>query len=163
MTLRVNSGKLETILNHPAVLCTLVLLVDHVIPRDHFKTIINLCVARDQATYQVITRNDTESEFRQTGDDSKPPSSPMYFSIIGRSRDPSWPLQVWPDLQEGVLYTHHFNAQILPSHDSYTNVLAMHVCIIANSSSVCFSQGCFLRHVRRPRVLGWSLIGSAGC
>ena len=51
----------------------------------------------------------------------------------------------------------------LPSLDSHTIVLAMHVCVIANSSSVCFSQGCFLRHVRRPRVLGWSLIGSAGC
>ena len=27
----------------------------------------------DQATYQVITRNATESKYRQTGDDSKPP------------------------------------------------------------------------------------------
>ena len=72
-------------------------------------------------------------------------------------------LDMRPDLQEGVLYTHHFNAQILPSLDSYTNVLAMHVCMIANSSSVCFSQGCFLGHVRRPPVLGWPLIGSAGC
>ena len=59
--------------------------------------------------------------------------------------------------------THHFNAQILPSLDSHTNVLAMHVCVISNSASVCFSQGCFLRRVRLPRVLGWSLIGSAGC
>ena len=57
-----------------------------------------------------------------------------------------------------VLYTHHFNAQTLPSLDSYTNVQAMHVCMIANSSSVCFSQGCFVGHVRRPRMLGWSLM-----
>ena len=34
---------------------------------------------------------------------------------------------MWPDLQEGVLYTHHFIAQILPSLGSYTNVLAMRV------------------------------------
>ena len=37
---------------------------------------------------------------------------------------------MWPDLQEGVLYTHHFNAQILPSLDSHTVVLAMHVYIV---------------------------------
>ena len=44
--------------------------------------------------------------------------------------------------------------------DRYTNVQAMNVCMVANSSSVCFSQGCFLGCVRRPRVFGWSLIGS---
>ena len=70
---------------------------------------------------------------------------------------------MWQYLQEGVLYMHHFNAQILLSLDSYTNVLAMHVCMIASSSSVCFSQGCFLEHVRHPQVFGLSLIGSAGC
>ena len=63
---------------------------------------------------------------------------------------------MWPDLQEGVLYLHHFNAQILPPLDSHTNVQAMHGCMIANSPSVCFSQGCFLRRVRRPGVLGLS-------
>ena len=158
MELRVNSDKLETILSHPAVPCTLILQADHVIPREHFKT-INLCVANpltDQATYQIISRNGTESEFWQTGDDSKPPSSPMHFNITGRSRDPSWALQVWPDLQKGVLYTHHFNAQILPPLDRYTNIQTMHGCMMANSSSVCFSQGCFLRRVRRPCVLGSS-------
>ena len=56
--------------------------------------IINLCVAiplTDESINLpgIITRNGTESEFRQTGDDSKPPSSPMHFNIIGKSRDPS--------------------------------------------------------------------------
>ena len=67
-----------------------------------------------------------------------------------------------PDLQEEVLYTYHFNSLILPPVDSYTNVQAMHVCMIANSSSVCFSQGCFLGCVS-PQVLRLSLIGSAAC
>ena len=46
-----------------------------------------------------------------------------------------------PDLQEEVLYVHHFNTQILPPLDSYINEQSMHVCMIANSSSVL----CFLR------------------
>ena len=68
-----------------------------------------------------------------------------------------------PGLHQGVLYMHHFNAQISPPLDSYTNVQAMHVCMIANISSVCFSQGCFLERIRRPRVLRLPLVGSAGC
>ena len=43
------------------------------------------------------------------------------------------------DLQEGVLYAHHFNTQILPPLNSYINEQPMHVCKIANSSSICFS------------------------
>ena len=58
---------------------------------------------------------------------------------------------------------HHLNAQILPSLDSYINVLVMDVCMIANNSSVCFSQGCFLWRVRCPQMLEWFLNGSAGC
>ena len=44
------------------------------------------------------------------------------------------------------------------------NKPCMHVCMIANanSSSVCFSQGCFLGHVRCPQVLRLSLIGYGG-
>ena len=37
------------------------------------------------------------------------------------------------------LYSHHFNTQILPPLDSYINEQPMRVCVIANSSSVCFS------------------------
>ena len=62
-----------------------------------------------------------------------------------------------------VLYTHHFNAQILSPLNSHTNVQAMHGCMIVNSSSVCFSQGCFLEHVKHPCVFRSFLIGSAGC
>ena len=58
---------------------------------------------------------------------------------------------------------HHFSAQILPPFDSYTNEQAMHVCMIANSLSVCFFQGCFLGHVKHPQILGLSLIGSTVC
>ena len=65
--------------------------------------------------------------------------------------------------RRSLKYTHHSKAQILPPLNSYTNEEAMHVCMIANSSSVCFSRGCFLGLVRHPQVLGLSLIGSAGC
>ena len=30
----------------------------------------------------------------------------------------------------------------------------VHVCMDANNSSVCFCSGCFLRHIRRPLVIG---------
>ena len=60
------------------------------------------------------------------------------------------------------MYTTYLYAQILPPLNSYTNEQATHVCMTANSSSVWFSQGCFLEHVRCPQVLGLSLIGSAG-
>ena len=117
----------------------------------------------DQETYQIITRNVTESKFREPGDNTRQLSDPMYFNTTGRSRDPSWLPQVWPDLQEGVLYAHHINTQILPPLDSYINEQPMHVWKMANCSSVCFSWGCFLRRVRRPWVPGLSLIACAGC
>ena len=114
----------------------------------------------DQETYQIITRNVTESKFREPGDNTRQLSDPMYFNTTGRSRDPSWLPQVSPDLQEGVLYAHHINTQILPPLDSYINEQPMHVWMMANCSSFCFSWGCFLRRVRRPWVPGLSLMKS---
>ena len=49
---------------------------------------------------------------------------------------------MWPDLQEGVLYAHHFNTQISPPFYRYIIRQSMGACIVANSSPVCFS-GCF--------------------
>ena len=50
---------------------------------------------------------------------------------------------MWPDLQEGVLYAHHFNTQISPPFYRYIIRQSMGACIVANSSPVCFSWGCF--------------------
>ena len=57
---------------------------------------------------------------------------------------------------------HHLNIQISPPFNSYINKQTAHVCMDANSLSVCFCCGYFLRHVRRPRMLGLSSIGSGG-
>ena len=57
---------------------------------------------------------------------------------------------MWPDLQEGVLYVHHFSTHISPPFYRYIIRQSMCACIVANSSPVCFSWGCFLRHVRCP-------------
>ena len=71
------------------------------------------------------------------------------------------------DLQGGGLICAPLSIhRFLPPLDGYINILMkqpMHVCMMANSSSVGFYWGCFLRHVRRPWVPGLSLIGSAGC
>ena len=50
----------------------------------------------------------------------------------------------------GALFVHNKETQISPPFDSYINKLTVHVCMDANSSSVCFCCGCFLRCVRRP-------------
>ena len=66
---------------------------------------------------------------------------------------------MWPDLQEGILYPHHFRTQISPSFYGY---IIMFACFVVNSSPVCFSWGCFLSHVRRPWMLGLYSVVSAG-
>ena len=59
--------------------------------------VMNIFIANpflDQETYQIITRNVTESKFREPGDNTRQLSDPMYFNTTGRSRDPSWLSQV---------------------------------------------------------------------
>ena len=70
---------------------------------------------------------------------------------------------MWPDLQEGVLYAHHFRTQISPPFYGYIIRQSMCACFVANSSPVCFSWNCFLSHVRRPWMPGLYSFVSAGC
>ena len=63
-------------------------------------------------------------------DRTKANSVNLYISNMGK------PLNIVPGLQGGVLYVHHFNTQISPPPDSYINEQTMHVCMLANSSSV---------------------------
>ena len=55
---------------------------------------------------------------------------------------------------------HHLNTQISPPFDSYINKQTVPVCVWIPTAHCC---GYFLRHVRRPRMLRLSSIGSAGC
>ena len=67
---------------------------------------------------------------------------------------------MWPDLQERVLYTHHFRTQISTPFYGYIIRQSMCACFVANSSPVCFSWGC---HVRRPWMPGLYSVVSVGC
>ena len=70
--------------------------------------------------------------------------------------------KMWPDLQERVLYPHHFRTQISPPFYGYIIRQSMCACFVAISSPVCFSWGCFLRHVRHPWMPGLYSVISAG-
>ena len=101
----------------------------------------------DQSPYQIISRNDTRNGTRAQGANPTQFQCLLYFNIIGRSRDPSWPLQLWPDLPKGVLHAHHDKTQVSPPMDSYINKLTLHMSIVAKGSSVCFYHGLFYRPV----------------
>jgi len=62
-----------------------------------------------------------------------------------------------PDLTKAGFHTHNGKADLSPLLDFYINELAIHVCIIAIVSLVCFPVGLFLG---LSDVLGWSSNGS---
>ena len=117
----------------------------------------------DRATHHIIGRNDPENEFGDPGMINSRFSRPIELNNTVESRDPSWALHMWPDLQEGVLYAHHFRTQISPPFYGYIIRQSMCACFVANSLPVCFSWGCFLSHVRRPWMPGLCSVVSAGC
>ena len=73
-----------------------------------------------------------------------------------------WFQYLWLDLQEQVLYAHHFRTQISPPFYGYIIRQSMCACFVPNSSPVCSSRGCFLRYVRRPWMPGLHSVISAG-
>jgi len=59
-----------------------------------------------------------------------------------------------------TLHIHNSKADFSQPLDFYINELAIHVCIIANGSLICFSWGLFLRPVSHARVIGCYSNGS---
>ena len=84
----------------------------------------------------------------------------LFLKIHGFTLPVAALIQLWQDLQKGVLYAHNFKSQFSPPFDRYNNRLTAHACIIAKGSTVYFYWGLFHGPVRRPSVLGWSVNGS---
>ena len=61
--------------------------------------------------------------------------------------------QMWPDLPKGVLYTHSFKTHFSSPSVSYINAPTGYVFTTAESWTVCFHSGLFLKPVWRPQVL----------
>ena len=61
---------------------------------------------------------------------------------------------MWPDLPKRVLYTHSFKTHFSSPSVSCINAPTGYVFTTAESWTVCFHLGLFLKPVWRPRVLG---------
>ena len=66
---------------------------------------------------------------------------------------------MWPDLPKGVLYTYSFKTYFSLPSISYINAPTAHVFNTAESWTVCFHSGLFLKPVWNPLVLEWTLNG----
>ena len=58
-----------------------------------------------------------------------------------------------------ALFAQNFYVYFSPPTDGYNNRLTVHVCTVAKSSTVCFSEASFLHHIWCPWVVGWSING----
>ena len=100
----------------------------------------------DRATHHIIGRNDPENEFGDPGRINSKFSRPMELNNIIESRDPSWALYMWPDLQERGL----IRAPL--QNTDFTTILwihhqTIHVCMFCGQQ---FTSLLFLRLLSEP-------------
>ena len=67
--------------------------------------------------------------------------------------------RMWPDLPKGVLCMHSYKTHFSLPSVSYINAPTWHLFNAAESWTVCFHSGLFLKPVWHREVLGWPLNG----
>ena len=78
----------------------------------------------------------------------------VWFVGLVRLGYNGWRRHMWPDLPKGVLYTRSFKTHFSSPSVSCINAPTGYAFTTAESWTVCFHPGLFLKPVWRPRVLG---------